>query len=186
MSLLRAFEKNLDRGHQPSVRIRPLYQLLAEQAMEYRDIASMKNGGEMIAHLNQKVASLTQMIDGLREQMESLQNANHIAQFPYRYQPARIVNPIEQIQAFYHSITSEKDRQLLEGSERTSEVVRYRAQIMRRLLDFGASGPTVAKILKKDWGTIYYHTLPKVKASRRKAGMRRWVAQKKQQQKGQK
>lgn len=182
MSLLRAFERDLDRGPQPKVRIRPLYQILAEEAREYRDV--MKSGGEMVAHLNQKVSGLVQLIDGIREQLESLQNANYIAKFPFRYQPARLVNPIEQIQAFYEAITSEKDRELIEGPTRTAEVVKYRTQIMRRLLDFGASGPTIAKILKKDWGTIYYHTLPSVMAKRRKAGMRRYAKSKNTTKKG--
>jgi hypothetical protein len=160
-----------------------MYQILAEQANEFETSKTIASSGgipSMVAGLHQRVQELSKMLEGLREQLESLQNANHIAQFPYRYQPARLINPLEQIQAFYESITSAKDREVIEGKSRAAEVVRYRTQIMRRLLDFGASGPTVARIMKKDWGTIYYHTLPKVMAKRRRAGMRRWVEQKKQ------
>jgi len=181
MSLYQAFNRDADRGPQPRVKIRPLYQVLAEQASEFESAKSIAtNGGipTMVAGLHQRVTELSQMVDGLREQLESLQNANYIAKFPFRYQPPMVVNPEDQAREFYMSITTEKDRELVESSSRLADVVKFRHQIVRRLLDFGISDSMVAKIIKKDRGTVYYHALPDVAAQRRKRNMQNYNTKK--------
>lgn len=158
MSLYQAHNRHMDRGFVPYRRQSPIYKTLAEEAAEFE--RQKTAGTAQTAYILERISR----IEGAITRMEAEIARTRIDMaMPSEVKNPRIVSPEEQIQMYFHSITNEEDRKVLISKERDAQTVKYRKEIIEKLIAFGATISTISRMLCRDHGTIIHLTKSKSK-----------------------
>ena len=151
MSLYKAFNATMERGFVPYRRTTPAYKTLAEEAKEFEK--SKESNTAQITYILHRINEIEKALERLET---GITQARIEIGMPRETDKARIISPEEQIQRYYYTITNEEDRKLIMSRGRDAQTVEYRTKIINKLIKFGATISTIARMMCRDHGTIIH------------------------------